>query len=511
MAIFKILDSSTKSCGGMRNCMEYQLRDTKTTSDYIYMMGPNVPDEITWDSAYQAFMDEKKLWGKTDGRTHVHSLLSFHKDENITPELVMAFAKEFAEQNYAGFQTLIAVHKDRDHLHAHMVVNSVSYLDGHKIHQNKKDLQTSKKLVNDMCKRYGFKVAQKGKHFDGSPIEDGTIIAWEKDKYQYLTRHLKESFMYDCGMAVVNASAKAQGVDEFVSMMSAAGWKTVWSDTRMHVTFENADGKKVRDSNLAKTFSLNINKESLLQTFELNKPVFTEDMHIAEILMGYVDMRKNERNSWSIKAQQNCLCDDLEEISHLIVVAQNEDIKSVDSLAYKLRQFENQLSVAKRYHAGDYELYNIIMDAKKASKVMKKHRRVYDQYEKKILQSSKDKFRKTHLKAITEYEEAYKVFKKSEEYWSGWTLDEKVDTVMRMKTNADAEIKPLEKRVEELSYMARCVKKMIPGADVSINPLAKQLKDGNDKSKKLQKEREQQRATESQRTSQKKRVNYYSR
>ena len=44
-----------------------------------------------------------------------------------------------------------------------------------------------------------------------------------------------------------------------------------------------------------------------------------------------------------------------------------------------------------------------------------------------------------------------------------------------------------------------------------INPLAKQLKEENDKSKKLQKEREQQRATESQRTSQKKKVNVYSR
>lgn len=151
------------------------------------------------------------------------------------------------------------------------------------------------------------------------------------------------------------------------------------------------------------------------------------------------------------------------------------------------------------------------MDAKEASKVMKKYQGVYDRYEKKILKSTKDKFRQSHIKAITAYEDAYKIYKESEFYWSGDTIDEKVVRVKELKANADAEIKPLETRVSELKAMARCVKKMIPDAEVTINPLAKQLKDGNDKSQKLKKEREQQRVAESQKTSQKKRTNEYSR
>ena len=41
----------------------------------------------------------------------------------------------------SGFQTLVAVHKDKDHIHCHLVTNSVSYEDGRKLHNTRKDLE----------------------------------------------------------------------------------------------------------------------------------------------------------------------------------------------------------------------------------------------------------------------------------------------------------------------------------------------------------------------------------
>ena len=40
--------------------------------------------------------------------------------------------KSLQKIGFSGFQTLVAVHKDKDHIHCHLVTNSVSYEDGKK-------------------------------------------------------------------------------------------------------------------------------------------------------------------------------------------------------------------------------------------------------------------------------------------------------------------------------------------------------------------------------------------
>ena len=86
-------------------------------------------------------LSEKKVWDKDSGRMYAHNIISWHKDEQITPEQALEFGKQFAETWFSGFQTLVAVHKDKDHIHCHLVTNSVSYEDGRKLHNTKKDLE----------------------------------------------------------------------------------------------------------------------------------------------------------------------------------------------------------------------------------------------------------------------------------------------------------------------------------------------------------------------------------
>ena len=62
----------------------------------------------------------------------------------------------------------MAVHKDKNHIHCHLVTNSVSYEDGRKLHNTKKDLECMKQLTNQMCRERGLTIAEKGKHFDGT-------------------------------------------------------------------------------------------------------------------------------------------------------------------------------------------------------------------------------------------------------------------------------------------------------------------------------------------------------
>ena len=270
MAINKTINKRTNTHGAMRNCIEYVLRQDKTNELFTYVTGPYCHDEINYDLVYRTFLEEKKMWDKDSGRMYAHNIISWHKDEQITLEQAFEFGKEFAEKWFSGFQTLVAVHKDKDHIHCHLVTNSVSYEDGRKLHNTKKDLERMKQFTNQMCRERGLTVAEKGKHFDGSQIEKGEVIAWSKDKYNLFRQQVKDSFVADCAMAVLKALENCISKEKFIEKMKQFGWNVNWTEKRKHITFQNQDGKKVRDSNLSKTFHLDISKEGLVNEFNGN-------------------------------------------------------------------------------------------------------------------------------------------------------------------------------------------------------------------------------------------------
>ena len=243
MAVNKTVNKRTNSHGAMRNCIEYVLRQDKTSEQLAYVTGPYCHDEINYDLVYRTFLEEKKLWNKDSGRMYAHNIISWHKDEQITPEQAFEFGKEFAEKWFQGFQTLVAVHKDKDHIHCHLVTNSVSYEDGKKLPTTKKDLERMKQFTNQMCRKRGLTVAEKGKHFDGSEIEKGEVIAWNKDKYNLFRQHAKDSFVADCAMAVLKALENCISKEKFIEKMKQFGWSVNWTEKRKHITFQNQDGK----------------------------------------------------------------------------------------------------------------------------------------------------------------------------------------------------------------------------------------------------------------------------
>ena len=271
MAVNKTINKRTNTHGAMRNCIEYVLRQDKTSELLTYITGPYCHNEINYDLVYRTFLEEKKMWNKDTGRMYAHNIISWHKDEQITPEQAFEFGKEFAENWFSGFQTLVAVHKDKDHIHCHLVTNSVSYEDGRKLHNTRKDLERMKQLTNQMCRERGLTVAEKGKHFDGSQIEKGEVIAWSKDKYNLFRQQVKDSFVADCAMAVLKALENCISKEKFIEKMKQFGWNVNWIEKRKHITFQNQEGKKVRDSNLFKTFHLDISKEGLENEFNGNR------------------------------------------------------------------------------------------------------------------------------------------------------------------------------------------------------------------------------------------------
>ena len=72
-------------------------------------------------------------------------------------------------------------------------------------------------------------------------------------------------------MAVLKALENCISKEKFIEKMKQFGWSVNWTEKRKHITFQNQDGKKVRDSNLSKTFHLDISKEGLENEFDRNR------------------------------------------------------------------------------------------------------------------------------------------------------------------------------------------------------------------------------------------------
>ena len=82
------------------------------------------------------FIDVKKAYGKRDGRQLRHIVISFYSKE-VSAEQIFSIAYDIC--NYYGkrYQTVFAVHKNTLKLHMHIVVNTVSYVDGLKYSEGK--------------------------------------------------------------------------------------------------------------------------------------------------------------------------------------------------------------------------------------------------------------------------------------------------------------------------------------------------------------------------------------
>ena len=271
MAVNKVINTKSTSHGALRNTLEYVLRDEKAKEGFVDITGPYTAQAINYEDVYREWISEKQLWGKDSGRMYAHNMISFHKDEAVSPQEVLDIGKEFAERFFSGYQSVISVHQDRDHLHCHIVTNSVSYIDGIKLHQTKKDLQAQKEFTNSLCKDRGLSVTEKGFHFDGTPIGVGHLSTWSKDKYNLIHNSTAKSYVVQCGMALIDAVPSATSREGFIAAMKEKGWDVQWTDNRKHIVFQNEQGQKVRDSNIEKTFSMALSKEYLLEVFRRNE------------------------------------------------------------------------------------------------------------------------------------------------------------------------------------------------------------------------------------------------
>lgn len=252
MAIIKAVSSRAS----IANAINYVKNEEKTEERLMTGIG------CSPETAIEEMKATKAVWDKTDKRQYKHIVQSFPPDEKITPQQAHELAQKLCAEQFKGYEVLIATHKDRDHIHSHIIINSVSYEDGRKFQQSRADLQALKDRSDELCREQGFSIAQKGKE----------ITAYTKDKYKVLEKAITgeyKSYILDCYKAAAAARQTSISREDFIEKMQSAGWKTTWTD-RKYITFADQDGNKVRNSNLEKTFKEPFGKEDLQHGFEVN-------------------------------------------------------------------------------------------------------------------------------------------------------------------------------------------------------------------------------------------------
>ena len=148
----------------LHNVMAYAA-DGYKTEKRLYVSGVNV----TPDTATYKMQQTKLRYGKTDGIIAFHAIQSFKPGE-VTPELAHKIGVEFAKEMWGDrFEVLIATHLNRQHLHNHFVINSVSFVDGKKYYDNQENYNLMKKISDRLCEENNLSVIRnpksKGRHY----------------------------------------------------------------------------------------------------------------------------------------------------------------------------------------------------------------------------------------------------------------------------------------------------------------------------------------------------------
>ena len=120
-------------------------------------------------TAYQEMLETKRAFGKTDGVLGYHFIQSFAPGE-VTPEQAHAIGIEFSRQLFGtDFEVVIGTHLDKQHLHNHIVINSVSCVDGRKYHSDPAGYYNKVRAISvNICREQNLSVITpkgKGKHY----------------------------------------------------------------------------------------------------------------------------------------------------------------------------------------------------------------------------------------------------------------------------------------------------------------------------------------------------------
>lgn len=155
----------------------------------------------------------KQLFGKTGGRQGYHFVISLKPGEG-TPEIMYDIAMRFAKEAFAGeYEAVVAVHTDREHLHAHIVINSVNMVTGYKFQCRDGDWKYKfQPITNKLCEEYGLHITPA--EYSKEP-KNMARPQWERE--QAFSKWIKQDALF-CAIS-------AENMEHFIFLLEKLGFE----------------------------------------------------------------------------------------------------------------------------------------------------------------------------------------------------------------------------------------------------------------------------------------------
>lgn len=235
MAITRIINigeskaqgSPSVTSGGthLKNSLEYILNPEKTKEGLL--TGSNISTDPL--EAYHTMIDTKREWNeilgirdddakksKLLGRQGYHMVISWSPDEHVDAQTAYKVLQDFCRE-YLGdeYEYAFAVHTDQDHMHGHIVFNSVNRETGYKYRYEKGDWKKYMQPLTDrICEKYGLEKLVYDERRKGKSYAE---YAAEKNDRMTNTRIIQNDIDY--------AVSHAASFDEYLSIMKNFGYE----------------------------------------------------------------------------------------------------------------------------------------------------------------------------------------------------------------------------------------------------------------------------------------------
>ena len=223
MAITKILNikesEGRNPASHLKNALEY-IQNPDKTEECVLVGGINcLPD-----TAFEQMEETKNIFHKTSKRQGYHVIISFSPEEKVTAEQAMYVLEHFAKDVLGDdYEAVYAVHTDREHMHGHLIWNSVSMTTGKKYNSPKSNWKNHlQPITNKYCDELGLSIMPA--EYSRNPKNIS------RDKW-YREMSMKEIILRDAKMCAYAAG----NVEHFKYLMKRLGYvfkKDAWMEVQ---------------------------------------------------------------------------------------------------------------------------------------------------------------------------------------------------------------------------------------------------------------------------------------
>ena len=211
---------------GLNEVLTYTTQGYKT-NEKEYITGINCSPA----TAVKQMIHTKKSYGKDDGVLAFHAIQSFKPGE-LTPEQCHEIGVRLAGLMWGDrFEVVVSTHLDKQHLHNHFVVNSVSFMDGKKFDNNRNDYCRFRHLSDDLCNGYNLSVI----HSNGKGMHHSEWEAVKEGK-----PYFRQLIKHDVDVVL----SYARNMDQFVEGLQEMGYEV--STSRKYIAVKHPQGQRMR-------------------------------------------------------------------------------------------------------------------------------------------------------------------------------------------------------------------------------------------------------------------------